>query len=188
MFCFSTELPVTPTLTLSSRIIEGKDTWADSLFKCEGEIGYPKGYIEVQSDFDGEFSHFLSKNNSRNDKAYVYNSTLTRRDNCTWIEMITFAFNIIELDYHLHELRCVVHPSKELISGEEMVSEVGVIRVVKGKFKLMKRCSVNRQASTLEYLLYNDFRYISPCQVISIVSLILHRRCLEEMPEIQFIL
>lgn len=127
--------PFVPELTLSHQIIEGQDTWADRTFQCEGEIGDPEGTIEVESDFDGEFSTFLAPSKGLNDTSFGFLvSSVTMKTQCGYNATLAFALKNISRDHmHLKNLRCVTIPSDKIVNGRLMYSEQKVIKVVPGK-------------------------------------------------------
>lgn len=95
---------------MSYQIIEDKFTWEDRPFACSAFVGYPRGHIEIQADFNGNFSTILSPTNKDNEIAqYVGNRTLNGTE-CSPYELMKFALkaSALTLENHKKKIRCVV--------------------------------------------------------------------------------
>lgn len=124
---------------MSSQIIEDQATWADRLFSCKCELGYPSGYLELQIETNNKFEPFLSLNETRNNNAFIVSSTTQEySENCTAYTEFTFAFSRILLNYHLQRLRCVMYPPDEFKEKEIQYSEVKEIQVVRSRYTMIK--------------------------------------------------
>ena len=108
-----------PKLTLSRELIEDKETLADRLFTCVGEIGDPPGKLVIQTNKDGEYKTFPYGNRT--------DVTSGKCGNTMTLEFY-FAFS---LDYDNSSIRCIVEgPDGSVLS----VSKAQTIRVLPSKW------------------------------------------------------
>lgn len=133
---FILELPEEPTFILSYEIVENKGPLADRPFMCYGRVGYPRGHLEIWSDFSGNFTTLLSPTNANNDLAYfVSGATVQNGSQCDEFEYVEFHLKLPALtrDNHNSRLRCVVVPGIDFPGVDEVYTEE-TMKVVESKF------------------------------------------------------
>lgn len=118
---------------MSVQVVEGKDTWADRIFYCKGDIGSPAGHIEIDSDIEGDFAKFLGSDNVNYKTIYgfIYKANTNFVD-CSFVSKVEFALVNITLAMHRKLLQCVTVPA-DMTSATTLTSEKKVIEVVPGK-------------------------------------------------------
>jgi len=132
---FSSELAESPTLTMAAEIIENKYTLAGKEFSCTGELGYPTGHMEIQSDFNGEFDTFLTLQDNDNGIAFINDhSNDTTDGTCRFVQTIKYAFDTAKVEYHLKRFRCALYPSEDADDQSVLYSEEKPVIVVRGKY------------------------------------------------------
>ncbi|KAL4220535.1 Coagulation factor 5/8 C-terminal domain [Mactra antiquata] len=126
---FVSKLAGVPSLEVSDEIVEGKDTRADKLFFCRGEIGNPPGHLEVERNINGEYEMFLAPSLNETELGWIVRTNETNLDNeCGTTAYIGFALKSVSMALHLSSLRCVTSPSD--VENEIQVSEPKVLKVV----------------------------------------------------------
>lgn len=118
---------------MSYQVIEGQGTWSERPFSCSAHVGYPRGHIEIQADFNGTFITILSPTEKDTDFALSVNRTLFGTE-CDLYEYISFAIkaSVLTIENHNKKLRCLVVPDSEISLKEAVFSE-GRIMIVESK-------------------------------------------------------
>ena len=110
---------------MSERIIEGAGTWLAKPFTCTGNLGYPNGHLEIQSDITGNFTTIFSYSNQSNDFAIIIGDWEINGDECNRVHTIQFGLKESAVTSNLHntKLRCVVVPSSTSQNQEAVFTE-----------------------------------------------------------------
>lgn len=139
---------------MSREIIENKYTLGDRMFSCEGDVGNPPGSIEIQSNYNGTYVTFLSlmPGQDNNTIAWIVNNETDTSD-CKNYKKLNFAFHNVTNDWQYKRLRCVIHPSDELLGNTEDLYDEKSINIIPGKmiFKSILK-SVSLHYLKLNYL------------------------------------
>ena len=122
--------PGIPSLQVLFDGIEGNT----ANFKCTGEVGDPKGYLDIESKFDGSnFTTFLSsRDGSDQNESGSITSTTDITGECSTIRTINFKINRATSKYHNKLLKCISKPSLSLEDGTAAESDAEVIEVIPG--------------------------------------------------------
>lgn len=120
-----------PTLVLSRQIIEDQETWRDRPFSCSGQLGYPHGSLEIQSNIYGNFTTILSITNDSNNFVATVGDWSTTGPVCESVQSVDFGLKSSAVTKRLHntKLRCVIVPSSD-VEGQAPVYSEEIIKVV----------------------------------------------------------
>ena len=111
------ELPEEPTLKLSVEIVEHKTTPNGKPYLCQGQVGYPKGHLEIQLEqSDGNFTTILSQSNTNTDSAMVHGEWVENGTKCDTMQYVQFLLKgaVLPLSSNNSKLRCAAVASDQI--------------------------------------------------------------------------
>ncbi|XP_053403368.1 uncharacterized protein LOC123556107 isoform X2 [Mercenaria mercenaria] len=120
--------PDIPYLDIPYDVISGNT----ARFECMGEIGDPKGYLEIESTFeDTNFTVFLSSKEGKDSNAFGSITSVTDvNEECSNVRTIAFQIHSLTSKFHQKKMRCVSRPSLLLVNGQSAVSDIKAIEVI----------------------------------------------------------
>ena len=105
-----------PTLTIPVQIIEGRQTLIEKPFLCHGQLGYPKGHLEIQMEqSDGNFTTILSQSNTSNQFGHVIGDWVENGTQCDTMQYVQFVLKgaVLPLSSNNRKLRCAAVASDQ---------------------------------------------------------------------------
>lgn len=128
LFCSTAHLDVPEWIQFPDDIIPG----SDELFKCSAEIGNPKGYIDVESNLDGNFSILLTTKSIQASYIEYLNYFTDEKTKCGYSRLVVFSLRNVTSRYHQKELRCVSRNPEYPLNTKSAASETRSLQVLPG--------------------------------------------------------
>ena len=119
-------------------IVEGQGILVERPFQCEGDLGFPPGYIVVRINFFSEEQTVYIENNSVPAGITLQTNNTPTDGSCNTTGRVEFLINRVSMTMHRRSFQCVIYPHLDIIDGQPMESDEAIVKVVPGLISLFE--------------------------------------------------